>query len=160
MNTKNRQTIYSLFRQQVEQHPDALAVMDDRRQLSFKELDHLVDTIASRFLCNRPSFIGIVMDHDVELIASILAALKVGAAYVPAEPSFPVERIRYMMKECDVDFLIPHESMLPTSTTAFANCSLRRDNQSVPIFTSTTCRNPTVLHTCSILLVPLANPKV
>lgn len=109
MNTKNRQTIYSLFRQQVEQHPDALAVMDDRRQLSFKELDHLVDTIASRFLCNRPSFIGIVMDHDVELIASILAALKVGAAYVPAEPSFPVERIRYMMKECDVDFLITHE---------------------------------------------------
>lgn len=103
------QTIYSLFRQQVEQHHDKLAVMDDHRQLSFGQLDQLVDTIASKFLCNRPSFIGIVMDHNVEFIASILASLKVGAAYVPAEPGFPVERIRYMMKECDVDFLITHE---------------------------------------------------
>ncbi|SFG27233.1 amino acid adenylation domain-containing protein [Prevotella sp. KH2C16] len=104
-----KDTIYSLFHRQVEKHPDALAVMDDRRQLTFLELERLVDTVASRFLCNRPSFIGIVMDHNVEFIASILAAVKVGAAYVPAEPGFPVERIRYMMKECDVDFLITHE---------------------------------------------------
>lgn len=109
MNTNNKNTIYSLFRQQVELHPEALAVMDECRQLSFRQLDQLVDTVASKFLCNRPSFIGIVMDHSVEFIASILASLKVGAAYIPAEPSFPVERIRYMMKECDVDFIITQE---------------------------------------------------
>jgi D-alanine--poly(phosphoribitol) ligase subunit 1 len=103
------ETIYSLFRKQVEERPEALAVMDDKRQLSFNQLDRLVDTIASRFLTNQAKFIGIVMDHNVELIASILAVVKTGAAYVPAEPSFPVERIRYMMKECDVDFLITHE---------------------------------------------------
>lgn len=103
------ETIYSLFRKQVEERPEALAVMDDKRQLSFNQLDRLVDTIASRFLTNQAKFIGIVMDHNVEFIASILAVVKTGAAYVPAEPSFPVERIRYMMKECDVDFLITHE---------------------------------------------------
>lgn len=113
------QTIYSLFRQQVEQHHDELAVMDDHRQLSFRQLDQLVDTIASKFLCNRPSFIGIVMDHNVEFIASILAALKVGAAYVPAEPGFPVERIRYMMKECDVDFIITHEKYAARINSGF-----------------------------------------
>lgn len=102
------ETIYTLFRQQVSERPDALAVMDEERQLSFRELDALVDTIASRFLCNHPSFIGIVMDHCVEMVASILAVVKTGATYVPAEPAFPVERIRFMMKECDVDFLITH----------------------------------------------------
>lgn len=102
------ETIYSLFKLQVTERPDALAVMDDKRQLTFAQLDRLIDTIASKFLSNHPKFIGIVMDHGVEMIASILAAVKVGAAYVPAEPSFPVERIRYMMKECDIDFLITH----------------------------------------------------
>ncbi len=102
------ETIYSLFKLQVNEHPDALAVMDDKRQLTFAQLDQLIDTIASKFLTNRPKFIGIVMDHNVEMIASILAVVKVGAAYVPAEPTFPVERVRYMMKECDIDFLITH----------------------------------------------------
>jgi D-alanine--poly(phosphoribitol) ligase subunit 1 len=102
------ETIYSLFKLQVNEHPDALAVMDDKRQLTFAQLDQLIDTIASKFLTNRPKFIGIVMDHSVEMIASILAVVKVGAAYVPAEPTFPVERVRYMMKECDIDFLITH----------------------------------------------------
>lgn len=102
------ETIYSLFKLQVNEHPDALAVMDENRQLTFAQLDRLTDTVASKFLTNHPKCIGIVMDHGVEMIASILAVLKVGAAYVPAEMSFPVERIRYMMKECDVDFLITH----------------------------------------------------
>lgn len=105
---KKMDTIYSLFKHQVEERPNALAVMDDNRQLTFSQLDQLVDTIASKFLTNRAKFIGIVMDHNVEFIASILAVVKTGAAYVPAEPSFPVERIRYMMKECDIDFLITH----------------------------------------------------
>lgn len=103
------ETIYSLFKLQVSEHPGTLAVMDDKRQLTFSQLDQLIDTIASKFLTNHPKFIGIVMDHSVEMIASILAVIKVGAAYVPAEPSFPVERIRYMMKECDIDFLITHD---------------------------------------------------
>ncbi len=103
------QTIYTLFKQQVDLRPEALAVMDEERSLNFRELDQLVDTIASKFLCNNPSYIGIVMDHSVEMIAAILAVLKTGAAYIPAEPTFPIERIRYMMKECDVDFIITHE---------------------------------------------------
>lgn len=103
------ETIYSLFRKQVEERPNALAVMDNKRQLTFSQLDGLVDTIASKFLTNQTKFIGIVMDHSVEFIASILAVVKTGAAYVPAEPTFPIERIRYMMKECDVDFIITHK---------------------------------------------------
>lgn len=102
------ETIYTLFKQQVAERPDALAVADCRRQLTYSQLDALTDTIASRFLCNRPSFVGIAMDHGVEMTAAILAVLKSGAAYVPVEPNFPVERIRFMMKECDVDFLITH----------------------------------------------------
>jgi non-ribosomal peptide synthetase component F len=102
------ETIYSLFKLQVNRTcPDALAVMDDKRQLTFRPnwTSSLIPSLL-KFLTNHPKFIGIVMDHSVEMIASILAVIKVGAAYIPAEPSFPIERIRYMMKECDIDFLI------------------------------------------------------
>ena len=102
------QSIYSEFKKIVLSSPDMVAVKDDSRTLTYAKLDALADTIAAGFPVREPAFIGIVMDHSVEMIASILAVLKSGAAYVPAEPSFPIERIRYMMKESDVDFIITH----------------------------------------------------
>ncbi len=103
-----KETIYTLFKKQVLARPDRLAVMDEIRKVSFEELDKMADTIISKFPAGRPEFIGIVMSHSVEMIAAMLAVLKTGAAYVPAEPTFPVERIRYMMQESNVDFVITH----------------------------------------------------
>ena len=105
---KDMQNIYSEFRRIVAATPDALAVKASIRALTYAQLDALADTVAAAFPVGNPAFVGIVMDHSVEMIASILAVLKTGAAYVPAEPSFPIERIRYMMKESGVDFIITH----------------------------------------------------
>lgn len=49
------------------------------------------------------------MSHRAEMIASILAVLKCGARYIPAEPSFPTGRIQYMMKEAKVDFILTEQ---------------------------------------------------
>lgn len=102
-------TIYDLFREQVAKQPDATAVFDERRRITFLELNKLADTIATGFPVTRPKFVGVVMDHSVEMVASILAVLKLGAAYIPVEPSFPTERIRFIMKECNVDFVITQQ---------------------------------------------------
>lgn len=99
-------TIYESFKNQVVTHPNALAVMDGNRSLSYRELDKLINTVTERFTCSHPKFVGVIMDHSVEMIASILAILKAGAAYVPAEPSFPKKRINFMLEECRVDFVI------------------------------------------------------
>ncbi len=50
--------------------------------------------------------VGIVMSHGAEQIAAMLAVLKSGAAYVPAEPTLPQERIDYMMQTAGVSFII------------------------------------------------------
>ena len=94
-------TIYDVFRQQVTAQTDAVAVMDEKKCLTYGELDALATEIADGFPVKQPAKVGIVMSHSVEMIATILAALKSGAAYVPAEPSFPKERIKYMMEDCD-----------------------------------------------------------
>lgn len=100
--------IYSLFSRQVSGCPDAPAVADERRSLTYAELDRLADTILSEFPTRKPQRVGIVMNHGVEMIAALIAVLKSGAAYVPVEPTFPLERIRYILEETDADFVITH----------------------------------------------------
>lgn len=99
------ETVYSYFKEEVEKCPDTLAVLDSHRSLTYRELDEMIDTVAGRF-AGQPKVVGIVMNHSVEMIASILAVLKVGVAYVPVEPDFPVERMRFIMQECKPDFIL------------------------------------------------------
>lgn len=102
-------TIYSLFQKTVAENRGRAAVIENGRMLTFGELSDLVDLIAGTFPQDVYS-VGIVMEHRAEMIASILAVLKCGARYVPAEPSFPTGRIRYMMEEAEVDFILTETS--------------------------------------------------
>lgn len=81
---RNMQSVYSEFKKIVSSSPDVTAVKDDIRTLTYAELDALADTIAAGFPGGKPACVGIVMDHSVEMIASILAVLNTGAAYVPS----------------------------------------------------------------------------
>ncbi len=101
-----RNTIYSYFRQMVEKYPHLPAIIEEDRTLSFAQLDAMVDAICVKFYDKQPQYVGVVMHHGAEQIAAILAILKSGAAYVPAEPSLPQERINYMMESAHVDFVI------------------------------------------------------
>lgn len=119
-------TVYSMFEEVARRQPDAPAIIEDDRILTFGELAEMVDRIADSFPEGIRA-VGIVMRHRAEMIASILAALKAGAAYVPAEPSFPKGRIRFMMEETGVDFVITemqYASKLEGFRQVFADCSL------------------------------------
>lgn len=119
-------TIYGLFRVMVDRQGDAPAVIEDKRIMTFKELSAMVDMIADSFPDDTKS-VGIVMRHRAEMIASIFAVLKTGAMYVPAEPSFPTGRIRYMMEEAKVDFVLTemqYESKLDGFKQIYSDCSI------------------------------------
>jgi len=96
------------FEEQVAKTPDEIAVCDQQRSLTYKQLDMLSNAIALKFPA-KPRFVGVVMDHSVEMIAALLAVLKSGAAYIPAEPNFPPQRIKYMMKQYETSFIITQE---------------------------------------------------
>ena len=99
-------TIYGRFARRVAGQPDAVAVAEDGRSATYRELDAMADAIMSKFYSNHYLTIGIVMSHGIEMIAAMLAVLKSGAAYVPAEPSLPRERIDYMMRTAGVGLVI------------------------------------------------------
>lgn len=102
----DRNTIYRKFSEWVARQPDAPAVICTGRMASYSGLDAMADAIMSKFYAGRHAFIGIVMSHGIEMIAAMLAVLKSGAAYVPAEPSLPQERIDYMMRTAGVGLVI------------------------------------------------------
>lgn len=109
MTRQKRHTdvIADRFAMMAKAHGDLPAVIDCDRTYTYTRLLGLSDTILSNAPMIRPGDrVGIVMDHSVRMIASILAVLRRGAAYVPSEPSFPQERINYMMREAGVELVI------------------------------------------------------
>lgn len=124
----DRNTIYRKFSEWVARQPDAPAVICTGRTASYSELDAMADAVMSKFYAGRHAFIGIVMSHGIEMIAAMLAVLKSGAAYVPAEPSLPQERIDYMMRTAGVGLvitddycrdLLPPEHVMPDRSRAY-----------------------------------------
>lgn len=103
------ETIFGDFLKQVNANPEGPAVIDGDRVVTYRQLAIAADTVSQRLPCGA-AFVGVVMDHGVEMIASILGVLKAGAAYVPAEPTFPVERIAFMFDESAVDAVITQRS--------------------------------------------------
>ncbi len=102
----DKRTIYTRFHQWASVHPDSIAVAEDGRSATYRELDMMADAIMSKFYTKRYSAVGIVMRHSIEMIAAMLAVVKSGAAYVPAEPSLPRKRIDYMMHAAGTEFII------------------------------------------------------
>lgn len=100
------QTIYGRFHEWAERQPDAVAVAEDGRSATYRELDVMANAIMSGFYDKGYQAVGIVMSHSIEMIAAMLAVLKSGAAYVPAEPTLPQQRIDYMMRTAGVEFVI------------------------------------------------------
>ena len=82
-------TIKSLFEKQVKDTPNNIALFYNEKLLTYTELNEKANIIAwtiKKYLKGLNTFVAIMMDRSIELIATIIAVLKAGAAYVPIDP--------------------------------------------------------------------------
>jgi amino acid adenylation domain-containing protein/non-ribosomal peptide synthase protein (TIGR01720 family) len=101
--------IHQLFEEQVERSPDAIAVVFEEEQLTYLQLNQRANTIAHhlRTLGVGPEvLVGICVERSLEMIVGLLGILKAGGAYVPFDPSYPQERLRYMLEDSGVQVLL------------------------------------------------------
>ncbi|RCJ23045.1 non-ribosomal peptide synthetase [Nostoc sp. ATCC 43529] len=94
--------IHQLFAAQVEQTPNAVAVVFADRQLTYQELNQQADVLAYylKQLGVKPEVIvGICLEKSLEMIIGILAILKAGGAYLPLDPSYPQERLAFILED-------------------------------------------------------------
>ncbi len=106
---EDNKTVIGLFRDSVEENPHKLALHYAGKSLSYLELDKRSDALANYLIelgTKRESLIPICLDRSSEMIIGILGVLKAGAAYVPIDPTYPSNRIRYILKDTKAELLL------------------------------------------------------
>lgn len=102
-------TVHELFETQVRQRSHAIAVQFGQQQFTYRELNQGSNQLA-RYLqklgIEAGMRVGICLGQSAETIAAILAVLKAGAAYLPLDPDYPPERLRFMLEDAEVPIVI------------------------------------------------------
>ncbi len=98
-------TVHACISSTAETYPEAIALRDELRSLTYRELDELSNRLAHYLLQDGLSpgeFVGVSMERSVYMVVSCIAIWKAGGAYLPLDPSFPTARLRFMCEDCDV----------------------------------------------------------
>jgi amino acid adenylation domain-containing protein len=106
--------IHQLFEEQVEKTPDAIAVKFEDQQLTYSELNARANQVAHHLLSlgvKPDNLIGLSVERSLEMIVGILGILKAGAAYVPLDPSYPEERLNFILEDSGIEILLDKERL-------------------------------------------------
>ena len=103
------QTIVSLFRRQVKATPDNVAVVYKDKKFTYAEVDEMSDRIAA-YIASKglkdEAVVSVLIPRCEWMPIASLGVLKAGCAYQPLDPSYPKERLNFMMQDADAKLLI------------------------------------------------------
>ncbi|MEW6732306.1 MAG: amino acid adenylation domain-containing protein [Acidobacteriota bacterium] len=107
--------LHKRFEAQAEQTPNAVALVFEDRQLTYQELNQRANQLAhylQKSGISREALVAICLERSPEMIISILAILKAGAAYLPLDPNYPSERLHFIMEDADTALLLSETSLI------------------------------------------------
>ncbi|MBC3840528.1 amino acid adenylation domain-containing protein [Streptacidiphilus sp. 4-A2] len=113
--------VYTLFREQMNRQPHATAVCDTDESVSYAELDRRILTVAHRLRAvgvDRGHRVGVHVHRSVDLVVGLLAAMAIGAAYVPLDPDFPSARLEFIARDADLRCIIAEPAAKPLEVQA------------------------------------------
>lgn len=109
------QLIHQLFEAQVERTPDRIAVVFNNQQLTYRELNERANQLAHYLqkLGVKPEvLVGICVERSLSMAIGILAILKAGGAYLPLDPTYPSERLEFILQNTQTAVLLTQQSLL------------------------------------------------
>lgn len=101
--------VHQLFEEQVQRTPEAIALTSEQGSLSYQMLNHRANQLAHYLQASGVgpgSLVGLCLERSVALVISVLAVLKAGAGYVPLDPTYPAERLNFMLRDAQVNLLL------------------------------------------------------
>ena len=107
--------IHQLFEAQVERTPDAVAVVFEDDQLTYRELNRRANQLGHylRTLGVGPEvLVGICVERSLDMVVGLLGVLKAGGAYVPLDPAYPKERLAFMLEDTHASVLLAQQRLL------------------------------------------------
>ncbi len=106
--------IHQLFEEQAEKTPDAVALVFEDEQLTYKELNERANRLGHylRKLGVGPDVpVGICMERSIWMVTGLLGILKAGGAYVPLDPEYPRERLAFMLEDTKAPVLLTQKTL-------------------------------------------------
>ena len=122
--TENRQ-LHQLFEEKVEHCADAAAVRLESQVQTYEDLNRAANRFAAYLLSHglaQGAVVGVCIDRSHALMPVLLGILKAGAAYLPLDPTFPPERLRYIADDAEMAFLViqtTYAELLPVAAPIF-----------------------------------------
>ncbi len=104
-----------LFERVVDRSPDAVALTFEDQNITYAELNRRANQLARHLMrsgIGPDSLCGVLMERSVEMIVSVLGILKAGGAYVPMDPSYPRERLAFMLEDAQLSILLTQEKLV------------------------------------------------
>ncbi|KAF9169237.1 hypothetical protein BGX20_010618, partial [Mortierella sp. AD010] len=109
----DHQFIHRLFESQAEGSPDAVAVVHEGQEISYRDLNARSNSLAHHLIelgVKPDSVVAICVSRSIEMIIGILAVLKAGGAYVPLDPTFASERLNDILADASPSVLLADKS--------------------------------------------------
>ena len=107
--------IHELFESQAAKHPQATAVVFEDQQLSYEELNHRANRLAHqlrKFGIGPEQRVGVLMERSHEMVTGVVSVLKAGGTYVPLDPAWPLERLRWIAASLGIRCLLTQSAQL------------------------------------------------
>jgi amino acid adenylation domain-containing protein len=107
--------IHHLFEQQVQRTPAAVAVVFQNRQLTYQELNIQANQLASHLRAlgvTAETLVGICIDRSLDMLVGLLGILKAGGVYIPLDPSYPAERLAFMLADSQAPVIVTQQSLV------------------------------------------------
>lgn len=124
------QVLHRRFEAQAARSPRSVALRFEGRDLSYEELNQRSNRVAhrlSRLGAGQGMLVGLCAERGPDLLVGLLGILKAGAAYLPIDPTYPPDRIDFMLADAKVRFLITQQDR-PTGLPAFEGVELCVDD--------------------------------
>lgn len=106
-NTAN--ALFTLFEQQAQATPDALALFTSNKQLTFAELNESANRMAHSLLAMQVQVedrIAFMLPRDHRILVAMLGIMKAGCAYIPVDPDYPDERIAHVLSDSGAQYIL------------------------------------------------------
>ena len=108
-NAYTQKTFPDLFAEQVVKYPNNIAISFEKASLTYQELNYKSDQFAfhlQKLGVKAETFIAVSLDRSLQMLIALIGIMKSGGAYIPLDPHYPRDRLKFILEETQVQFLV------------------------------------------------------
>ncbi|MAT97570.1 MAG: hypothetical protein CL608_10545 [Anaerolineaceae bacterium] len=122
--------LHQMFEDQVTQTPDAPALTYAEQTLTYHQLNQKANQLAHYLIdqgIQPDMMVGVCLERSLEMVIALMGILKSGGAYVPIDPTYPAERLQFMLEDSQVSILLTQHHLVADSNSQFTILSVDTD---------------------------------